>query len=49
MELVWQRAQVTELCAPVRGNRVVLWLKIAPNHEVVVWHDSQVVGYPAVM
>jgi hypothetical protein len=46
---MWQRLQATVVCAPVSGKPVALWLKTAPSHEVVVWHDTQVVGYPEVM
>jgi hypothetical protein len=42
--------QATVVCAPVSGNLVALWLKTAPCHELVVWHDAQVAGTnPAVM
>jgi hypothetical protein len=42
----WHCAQGVLTCAPVSGNLVVLWLKVAGDQAVVVWHTSHVVGKP---
>jgi hypothetical protein len=42
----WQFPQATEVCAPVRGNAVLLWSKVAPAQLDVVWHSEQSVGKP---
>ncbi len=39
--------QVAVTCAPVRGNWVAPWLKIAPVHWLVLWHEVHVVENPA--
>ena len=44
---IWQLAQATVWCLPVRGKRVVLWLKLAGVQPFVVWHVAHVVGKPA--
>ena len=31
-------------CAPVSGNPVLAWLKLALAHEFVLWQVAQVVG-----
>ena len=35
------------MCAPVKGNGVLLWLNTAPDQVVVEWHSEQSVGKPA--
>ncbi len=42
----WQSWQGTAKCAPVSGNDVALWLKLAVQ-VAVVWQVAQVVGKPA--
>jgi len=42
----WQELHITETCAPVNGNVVVLWSKVAGDQAEVVWHEAQVVGNP---
>ena len=43
----WQAVQATVVCAPVSGNGVLEWSKVAPAQLVVVWQVSHVVGNPA--
>ena len=43
----WHEAQLVVMCAPVSGNAVVPWLKVAPSQRVVVWQVVQVVEKPA--
>jgi hypothetical protein len=43
----WQLAHATEVCAPVSGNGVLLWLKVAPLQLVVLWQIEQSFGKPA--
>ena len=43
----WHEAQAVAWCAPVSGNAVALWLKVAPVQVVVVWQVVQSVGNPA--
>ena len=45
--LTWQLLQVAVACAPVSAKPVVAWLKVAPAHDVVLWHIEQSVGKPA--
>src|ERR1700690_4404101 len=42
----WQVAQATFTWAPVSGNGVLLWLKVALVQSVVVWHREQSCGNP---
>src|SRR6185312_1922669 len=44
---MWQLAQGTVVCAPVSGKGVVLWLKLAGIHAVVLWHTWHCCGNPA--
>lgn len=44
---MWQLTQETEVCLPVRGNAVVLWLKFAGRHPEVEWHTEHCWGKPA--
>src|SRR5512146_1384314 len=45
--LAWQLAQASGICAPVSGNAVLEWSKVAPSQLVVLWHSEQSVGKPA--
>ena len=45
----WHWAQATRWCAPVRGNRVLLWsVKDAGRQALTLWQESHLVGNPAV-
>jgi hypothetical protein len=44
---MWQLMHCTFWCAPVSGNGVWVWLKVAPAHVVVVWQIEQSCGKPA--
>src|SRR6185437_16101048 len=44
---MWQLAQGTVVCAPVSGKPVLLWLKLAGIHAVVLWHTWHCCGNPA--
>ena len=43
----WHCAHGTCWCAPVSGNRVLLWSKVAGLQPFVVWQLAQVMGKPA--
>lgn len=38
---------MTDVCAPVSGKLVLLWLNVDGCHAVVVWHVVQSVANPA--
>jgi hypothetical protein len=46
--LVWHRAQVRLVWAPVSGNPDWAWLKVAGFHARVLWHVPQLVAIAAV-
>ena len=46
--LVWHELHCRPAWPAVNGN-VDGWLNVAPSHVAVVWHEAQLVLYPAVV
>src|ERR1019366_6174428 len=44
--LTWQLVHGVLTCAPVSGNLVVAWSKVAGDQATAVWQTSQVCGKP---